>query len=475
MTIIVLRDSGSITAPGAIVKNLPLTNFEVDNNFSNTSISIGLPVNLNTTNKDNLVSSVNEVHTRLINTTSNINSNVATTNSNVTNVDTRVNSVESNVGLISNLQTTQNANIVASINQLWNLAGGDGTLEGDWAGNVILVQYGGTGANTATQARINLGLQIGANVQAWDADLDTISGLSKTANNFIVADGSSWTSQTLSQARQSLELGTLALQNSNNVTITGGTLIGVSNVAVSGNVFATKFFGDGSALTGITGGGGSGLFNTAISNSTAVEPTTSLANAYIAPSTAGTRYVVHSIHVTNINGAVTANISGDFNGTDYSAISISNIIPVPAGSAVELLKKPKVLQPTDYIRLTSDLANALHTTIIVETSTETGLFGKGIDITSAATYTDLHTATGNTVIESVFLSNDDGVNDVKARVVWTDGSNNIQGYYCYDLIIPADATVELLEQPKFLPSGYKVRVYANTGNRLEAMIAGKTA
>lgn len=473
MTILVLRDSGSITAPGAIVKNLPLTNFEVDNNFSNTSISIGLLTNLNTTNKTNLVSSVNEVHTRVIAT----DANVATTNSNVTNVNTRVNSVEANVGLISNLQTTQNANIVASINQLWNLAGGDGTLEGDWAGNVILVQYGGTGANTASQARINLGLQIGANVQAWDADLDTISGLSKTANNFIIADGSSWTSQTLSQARQSLELGTLALQNSNSVTITGGTLIGVSNVAVSGNVFATKFFGDGSSLTGITGGGGgggSGLFNTAISDSTGYEPTTSLANAYVAPSTAGTRYVVHSIHVTNISGISMANISGDFNGADYSAISISNTIPVPAGSAVELLKKPKVLQPTDYIQLVSDLANALHTTIVVETSTEVGLFGKGIDITSAATYTDLHTATANTVIESIFLSNDDGVNDVKARVVWTDGSNNIQGYYCYDLIIPADATVELLEQPKFLPSGYKVRVYANTGNRLEAMIAGKS-
>ena len=86
---------------------------------------------------------------------------------------------------------------------------------------------------------------------------------------------------------------------------------------------------------------------------------------------------------------------------------------------------------------------------------------------------DLYTATGNAVIQSVLLSNDDGVNDVKARVVWTDGSDSIQGYYCYDLIIPADATVEVLEQPKYLASGFKIRVYANAGNRLEAIVAGR--
>jgi hypothetical protein len=71
------------------------------------------------------------------------------------------------------------------------------------------------------------------------------------------------------------------------------------------------------------------------------------------------------------------------------------------------------------------------------------------------------------------LSNDDGVNDVKARVVWTNAANAIQGYYCFDLIVPADATVEILEQAKYLPSGFKIRVYANVGNRLEAMVAGR--
>jgi hypothetical protein len=41
------------------------------------------------------------------------------------------------------------------------------------------------------------------------------------------------------------------------------------------------------------------------------------------------------------------------------------------------------------------------------------------------------------------------------------------------MIVPADATVEVLEQPKFLQNGYKVRVEANEADRLEAIIAGK--
>ena len=43
------------------------------------------------------------------------------------------------------------------------------------------------------------------------------------------------------------------------------------------------------------------------------------------------------------------------------------------------------------------------------------------------------------------------------------------------MVIPADATVEILEQPKFLPSGYKVRVQANQADRLEAILSAKTA
>ena len=238
-----------------------------------------------------------------------------------------------------------------------------------------------------------------------------------------------------------------------------------------GYLYATRFYGDGSNLTGLPGGGGD--FSTKINGGIGYAVTTSLGTAFTAPSTAGITYIVRSVHITNI-GTASADITADFSGTNYSSIAFAHTVPVPVGSSVELLKKPKIMNPSDLLRLQSSLTTTLHAFIAYEIQSDTKFFGRGVDVTSSATYVDLVTMTANGVVESVLLSNDDGVNDLKSRVVWTDGSNAIQGYLAYDLIVPADATVEVLEQPKYLPSGHKIRVYSNVADRLEAIVAGKT-
>ena len=67
-------------------------------------------------------------------------------------------------------------------------------------------------SNAAT-ARTNLGLAIGTNVQAYDADLTTLSGLAKTDGNFIVGDGSVWTVESGATARASLGVKFLELED----------------------------------------------------------------------------------------------------------------------------------------------------------------------------------------------------------------------------------------------------------------------
>lgn len=77
----------------------------------------------------------------------------------------------------------------------------------------LAIADGGTGASTDTQARINLGVEIGVDVQAYDADLAAVAGLA--SNGMIARTGA----------------GTAAVR-----TITAGTGISVANGnGVSGN------------------------------------------------------------------------------------------------------------------------------------------------------------------------------------------------------------------------------------------------
>jgi len=240
-----------------------------------------------------------------------------------------------------------------------------------------------------------------------------------------------------------------------------------TGATVGSAVGVTTYIGDGSQLTGIAAGG-SGQFNTSISGATQYDVTASMATAYTASATATIRTVVHSIHICNIS-ASEVTVSGEM----QTNFSFAHTIPVPAGSAVELLKQPKVLGPSETIELKGSSSSALEATIIVEEKEDTALWDAQIALSSAATDTDLYTSSSYpSVVQSILLCNNDGSNDVKARVYWSDGSNNVQSYLVYDMVVPADSTIEICEQPKYLATGYKLRAYANVADRLEITASG---
>lgn len=77
----------------------------------------------------------------------------------------------------------------------------------DWLNDVDALVYDVFGAaNTDADARTNLGVAIGSDVQAWDAGLDDIAGLAVTDGNIIVGDGANWVAESGDTARTSLDV-----------------------------------------------------------------------------------------------------------------------------------------------------------------------------------------------------------------------------------------------------------------------------
>ena len=350
--------------------------------------------------------------------------------------------------------------------------------------NTITAETGGSEA-----LRINSSQQVGIGTNSPSGLVDIRSSSSRIyliANDNAAGDSSIYFGRQNDTATGGIRyehsnnsLKILGYNNSERIRITSGGDVGIGTEAVQdssgltsklavGIVTAATLYGDGSNLTGIAAGG-SGQFNTGLTGATAYAVTTSMATALTANASSSYRTVIHSIHVANIS-ASEVTVSGEM----QSSFSFAHTIPIPAGSAVELLKQPKVLGASETIELQASANSALQATIIAEQKEDTDLWDAQVDITSAATWTDLYTSTSNpSVVQSILLANDDGTNDVKARVVWTNGSDTIQAYLCYDLVVPADSTVELCEQPKYLASGYKLRVYANQADRLEVTASGK--
>lgn len=112
---------------------------------------------------------------------------------------------------------------------LGSLATASSVNDGNWSGTDLAVANGGTGASDASGARTNLGLAIGTNVQAYDADLAAIAALAKTDGNFIVGNGSTWVAESGSTVRTSLGLGSLATASSINNSNWSGTDLAVTN------------------------------------------------------------------------------------------------------------------------------------------------------------------------------------------------------------------------------------------------------
>lgn len=107
-----------------------------------------------------------------------------------------------------------------NLSDLTNAASARTNLGGTTIGKAVFT------ASSALIAQQAMDVEIGVDVQAYDAQLADIAGLTPTDNGFIVGNGANFVVESGSTARTSLGLGTIATQDASSVTVTDLTVNG---------------------------------------------------------------------------------------------------------------------------------------------------------------------------------------------------------------------------------------------------------
>lgn len=127
--------------------------------------------------------------------------------------------------------------------------GNSNWIDAAMSGDATLADTGAITLTDSNSTRTNLGLAIGTDVQAFDAQLADIAGLTPTDGNIIIGDGSNFVLESGATARTSLGLGSVATQAANNIAVTGGSVTGITTFS-TGTLGSTATIDGSMSITG---------------------------------------------------------------------------------------------------------------------------------------------------------------------------------------------------------------------------------
>ena len=224
----------------------------------------------------------------------------------------------------------------------------------------------------------------------------------------------------------------------------------------------------------------SDLYNLAINGSVPYIVTDRMETAVTFPTVpAEDRFILRSIHVTNIS-ETDAFISGNILYASGNTAFIADMMPLPLGGTLEFLKKTQVMQPGDKINFqsfdsTGTPANNIVSSIFTyETlAGEQDFFGTGLELNAGNVNTLVYTSDPSyTILESIKLVNlEDYV--IRAKVFWADANDTPRAYFSYNLPLPPNSSVELLQAPKRIEITDKIYVNYIANSELSVFISGR--
>jgi hypothetical protein len=188
-------------------------------------------------------------------------------------------------------------------------------LTADVTGDLPVAE-GGTGASNASDARTNLGLAIGSDVQAYDAQLADVAGLTPSDGGFIVGDGSNFVVESAATARTSLGVDAAGTDNSTNVTLAGSA----NYITISGQEITRNAI---NLATHVTGS----LPNANLANSSITVSDGSNSTARALGDTLTIQGTANEVTVTESSGTVTVALPDDVTiGNDLTVNGNLNVV-----------------------------------------------------------------------------------------------------------------------------------------------------
>jgi hypothetical protein len=216
---------------------------------------------------------------------------------------------------------------------------------------------------------------------------------------------------------------------------------------------------------------GTETFNTGIDGGRSYPITTSMNGITFTSSNAGDRLILRSLHVTNVTdnpAYVSSNVLYAGGNTAY----LGNLIPVPVGSIVEFMDRPQIIQPNDTINLQAfdqnqtPANNILQAYFTYETViNDTTYVGTGHTLATSNANILITTADqSDTVFESIKFVNLKPYS-IGVKTFFGDPNGIPRSYLAYNLQVPPNSSVEVLQSPKLLKFLDTLYVsYANASN-----------
>ena len=166
-------------------------------------------------------------------------------------------------------------------------------------------------------------------------------------------------------------------------------------------------------------------------------------------------YLVHSLQLTNITDNEVY-ISGNIQFASGQNVDLLNRLKMPVGSSLEILEKSLILLPGDVLNLTTFDGNVSVAGTYESVFNDESFINPSLTIAAAdADELVYNSNLSYAIIETIKVVNLDNTN-IPVKITVADANNNPKGYLIYNLDIPQNSIVDVLQKPKRLENGDKL-------------------